>query len=208
MSDDRVATTRTGGVTPAGAGRRREILDVAERLFWEKGFHAASMEDVADAIGLTKPAIYHYFRSKDDILVEIRQSTIDQMFELTDGLVEGDGEPVDKLRDVLVAHTEVVLRRRRANKVYHEEAGSLPADRERAIRAAERAYEDIVRGLYADGVAAGQLRNADPGIAVAILLGAINWSYRWFRPRGELRAPEMAELIVSILLEGHLATGN
>ncbi len=205
MADDRAVKSRTGGVTPAGAGRRREILDVAEKLFWEKGFHAASMEDVADAIGLTKPAIYHYFASKDDILLEIRRSIMDEMLELTDGLVESEGEPVDKLRRVLVAHTEVVLRRRRANKVYHEEAGSLPAGRERGTRAADRAYEEIVRGLYAEGVAKGQLRDVDPGIAVAVLMGAINWSYRWFRPRGELRAPEMAELIVALLLEGHLA---
>lgn len=202
------AAVRTGGVTPAGAGRRREILDVAERLFWEKGFHAASMEDVADAVGLTKPAIYHYFASKDDLLLEIRRSVMDEMLELTDGVLEAEGEPVDKLRNVLVAQAEVVLRRRRANKVYHEEAGSLPAGRERATRAAERAYEDVVRGLYAQGVADGRLRDVDPGIAVAVLMGAVNWSYRWFRPRGELRAPEMAELIVSILLEGHLIASD
>lgn len=207
MADGSV-TARTGGVTPAGAGRRREILDVAERLFWEKGFHATSMEDVADAIGLTKPAIYHYFASKDDILLEIRQSIMDEMLELTDGVLQADGEPIDKLRNVLVSHTEVVLRRRRANKVYHEEAGSLPAGRERGTRAAERAYEDVVRGLYAEGVVDGHLRDVDPGIGVAVLMGAINWSYRWFRPRGALRAPEMAELIVSILLEGHLITSD
>lgn len=205
MAAKQVASARTGGITAAGAGRRREILDVAERLFWEKGFHAASMEDVADAIGLTKPAIYHYFRSKDDILLEIRQSIIDEMLELTEGVMEADRPPVDKLRDILVAHTEVVLRRRRANKIYHEEAGSLPAGRERSIRAAEAAYEDVVRELYAKAVADGSLRDVDPGIAVAVLLGAINWSYRWFRPRGRLRVPDMADLIVTLLLEGHLA---
>jgi len=196
-----------GGVTAAGAGRRREILDVAERLFWEKGFHAASMEDVADAIGLTKPAIYHYFRSKDDILLEIRQSIIDQMLELTEGVVEADGAAVDKLRDVLVAHTTMVLQRRRANKIYHEEAGSLPAGREREIRRAEADYEAVVRNLYAQAVEEGDVRAVDVGVAVAVLLGAINWSYRWYRPRGRLRAPAMAELIVDILLDGHLVEG-
>lgn len=206
MPDKQPGSARTGGVTAAGAGRRREILDVAERLFWEKRFHATSMEDVADAIGLTKPAIYHYFRSKDDILVEIRQSIIDEMLELTEGVMEADGAPVDKLRDILVAHTEVVLRRRRANKVYHEESGSLPAGRERPTPAAESQYEDVVRGLYAKAVSDGSLCDRDPGIAVAVLLGAINWSYRWYRPRGSLRAPQMAELIVEILLDGHLAS--
>ena len=118
---NRATSTRSSGTTAAGAGRRKEILEVAERLFWQKGFHAASMDDVAEAIGLTKPAIYHYFRSKDDILLELRQSIIDDMLHLIEGVLEADGSPAVKLRDILVAHTEVVLRRRRANKIYHEE---------------------------------------------------------------------------------------
>lgn len=197
-------TSARGGTSPAGAGRRQEILGVAERLFWQKGFHAASMDDVAEAIGLTKPAIYHYFSSKDDILLELRQSIIDAMLELTEGVLEAEGEPADKLRDILITHTEVVLRRRRANKVYHEEQGRLSAVAERPIQASEDAYDEVLRSLYRDGVAAGQLRDIDPGIAVATLLGAMNWSYRWFRPRGELKAPEMAEVIVGLMMDGLL----
>ena len=72
-----VRTNQGCGRASAGAGRRREILDVAERLFAEHGYASTSMDDVAEAVGVTKPAIYHYFRSKDDILLEIRQSIID-----------------------------------------------------------------------------------------------------------------------------------
>jgi AcrR family transcriptional regulator len=193
-----------GGSTAAGAGRRAEILAVAERLFAQKSYHATSMDDVADAVGVTKPAIYHYFRSKEDILLEIRQSIIDDALELVDGVLEAAGRPADKLRDILVAHTTTVLTRRRANKIFYEEQGLLSADRERAIRRAERRYEKVLHRLYEDGIAAGELRGADPGIAVATLLGACNWSYRWFKPRGRLSAEEMAQTMVELLLEGHL----
>lgn len=200
-------TSGTGGSTAAGAGRRQEILAVAERLFWQKGFHASSMDDVAEAVGLTKPAIYHYFKSKDDILLEIRQSIMDAMMELTEGVLDADGSPATKLRNILVAHTEMVLRRQRANKIFHEEQDAIADRRDRSIRRSESQYEDVLRGLYAEGVAAGELREVDPGIAVATLLGAINWSYRWFRPKGELRAPQMAEVIVDLLLHGSLIDG-
>lgn len=198
--------TASGGSTAAGAGRRAEILRIAERLFAANGYPATSMEDVADAVGVTKPAIYHYFTSKEDLLLEIRQSIIDGALDLVDGVLEADGSPARKLRDILVAHTETVLRRRRANKIFYEEHGQLSPDRERAIRRAERRYEDVLRQLYAEGIGAGELRDVDPGIAVATLLGACNWSYRWFRPRGRLRADELAAVIVDLLLEGHLAS--
>lgn len=208
MGRNRATSTRSSGTTAAGAGRRKEILEVAERLFWQKGFHAASMDDVAEAIGLTKPAIYHYFRSKDDILLELRQSIIDDMLHLIEGVLEADGSPAVKLRDILVAHTEVVLRRRRANKIYHEEQGTISNGRAKQIAKAEAGYEDVLRRLYDEGVAAGELRDVDAGIAIATILGAINWSYRWFRPGGPLRVAEMARLIVSLLLGGHLTDAH
>lgn len=208
MAARRGGTTGTGGTTAAGAGRRQEILSVAERLFWQKGFHASSMDDVADAIGLTKPAIYHYFRSKADILVELRQSIMDSMIELSEGVLEADGSPATKLRRILVAHCEMVLRRRKANKIYHEEQGTIADEQTRAMRRRESGYEDVLRGLYGEGVAAGELRDVDAGIAIATILGAINWSYRWFRPQGSLKAPQMAEVIVGLLLEGHMAEGH
>lgn len=198
------STPGAGGSTTAGAGRRREILDVAERLFAKHGYASTSMDDVAEAVGVTKPAIYHYFRSKDDILLEIRQSIIDEALERVEGILEQDGSPARKLADLLVSHTETVLRRRRANKIFHEEHGLLSPERERSISGKDRRYEQVLRQLYAEGVEAGELRDVDPGIAVATLLGASNWSYRWFRPRGTYGADEMAALIVDLLLEGHL----
>lgn len=208
MAARKGGTSGTGGTTAAGAGRRQEILTVAEKLFWQKGFHASSMDDVADAIGLTKPAIYHYFRSKDDILLELRQSIMDAMMELSEGVLEADGSPATKLRDILVAHTEMVLRRRKANKIYHEEQGTIADEQTRAMRRRENDYEDVLRRLYAEGAATGELRDVDAGIAIATILGAINWSYRWFRPQGSLKAPEMAEVIVGLLLDGHMAAGH
>ena len=198
------STAGGGGSTTAGAGRRREILDVAERLFARHGYASTSMDDVAEAVGVTKPAIYHYFRSKDDILLEIRQSIIDEALERVEGVLEAEGPPSRKLADLLVSHTETVLRRRRANKIFHEEHGLLSPDRERSISGKDTRYEKVLQQLYAEGVEAGELRDVDPGIAVATLLGACNWSYRWFRPRGQYSAEEMAALIVDLLLEGHL----
>lgn len=183
--------------------RARQILQVAERLFSKQGFFATSMDDIADAIGLTKPAIYHYFKAKDDILVQIRQRNIDEMLELARPVLDSDAAAVNKLRAILIAHTNRVITRRSVNKIYFEEASAVTGARARPIARAEEGYEEDLRKLYAQGIADGELRDVDPGIAVATILGSCNWSYRWFRPRGELSTMEMAELIVSLLLDGH-----
>jgi TetR/AcrR family transcriptional regulator, cholesterol catabolism regulator len=196
------------GKTAAGRERREEILRVAERLFHKNGYHATSLDDVADAIGFTKPAIYHYFKSKEDILFEIREAIIRDALERTEDVLILDASPAEQLRALLVGHTQMVLQNRRANKIYYEEQGLLSPSRERQIRRLERRYEEVARGLYVDGVAAGELRDIDPAVAIATILGACNWAYRWFRPRGRLKADELAEVMVDLLMNGFVADGT
>jgi TetR/AcrR family transcriptional regulator, cholesterol catabolism regulator len=202
---DRPVGAPTRGKTAAGRERREEILRVAERLFHQNGYHATSLDDVADAIGFTKPAIYHYFQSKEDILFEIRDAIIRYAIDRSQEVLSTAATPIDRLTGLLVVHTQTVLENRRANKIYYEEQGLLSADRERKIRQLERRYEKVLRKLYEEGVAAGELRDVDPAIAVATLLGACNWAYRWYRPRGRLKSHELAEVMVDFLMNGYRA---
>lgn len=191
------------GPTAAGEERRQEILRVAERLFHQDGYHATSLDDVAEVIGFTKPAIYHYFESKEDILFELRDRIIREALDRAAEITKQGGTSAEQFTAVLVAHTRTVLEERRANKIYYEEQGLLSGDRERRIREHERRYELVLRDLYTQGVADGDLRDVDPGIAVSTLLGACNWAYRWYRPGGDLRPKELAETLVDLLTHGY-----
>jgi len=196
--------TRNGGGT-SGTDRRTEIIGVATSLFREKGYHATSLDDIADHIGFTKPAIYYYFKGKDDILFTIVDDVVTDALERIRGIAASEGTAADRLHDLLVENTRVVLENIEANTVFYNERGLLSAERERDIRAREREYTQIVRDLYIEGVEVGELLDIDPRVATATLLGASIWAYRWFDGGGRLSIEQVAEDVAKLLMDGYRA---
>jgi AcrR family transcriptional regulator len=199
------ASTKDKRSTPRSRsnGRRQQIIDVATGLFRQKGYYATSLDDIADTIGFTKPAIYYYFKSKDDILFAIIDDIVDQGLQRIQAVASREGSAAERLHDLLVENTRVILENLDANTVFYNERGLLSPEHERGIRAREREYTQIVADLYVEGVANGEFIDVDPHIATSTLLGASIWSYRWFDPEGELSIDEIAEGIARILLEGY-----
>lgn len=183
--------------------RRQQIIDVATTLFRRNGYHATSLDDIADGIGFTKPAIYYYFESKEDILFEIVDGIVDGALERTTSIAARSDPAADRLHALLVENTRVVLQDLEANSVFYNERGLLSAERESAIRRREREYTRVVYDLFREGVAEGNLVDADATVATATLLGASIWAYRWFDPAGRLDADEVAEEIARLLLDGY-----
>ncbi|WP_370324186.1 TetR/AcrR family transcriptional regulator [Euzebya sp.] len=184
-------------------GRKAQIIDVSTALFREKGYHATSLDDIADRIGFTKPAIYYYFKSKEDILFAIVDEIVDGALERMTAIAETDRSPTEKMHDLLAENTRVILENIDANTVFYNERGLLSAEREQAIRQREREYTRLVRQIYIDGVEAGEFTEVNPAVATNTLLGASIWAYRWFDPRGSLTIEEVAEQIATLLLEGY-----
>jgi TetR/AcrR family transcriptional regulator, cholesterol catabolism regulator len=185
--------------------RRSQIIEVATALFRERGYHATSLDDVADRIGFTKPAIYYYFKSKEDILFTIVDGIVESALHRMRPIAERDATAVDRLHDLLVENTRVILENLEANTVFYNERGLLSPEREKQIRRREREYTNIVAALYTEGVADGELLDVDPSLATATLLGASIWTYRWFDPAGKLSVEEVSEQIARLLLEGYRA---
>ncbi|GAA3971266.1 TetR/AcrR family transcriptional regulator [Thermobifida alba] len=193
--------SRTRG--QAGNDRRTQIIKVATALFREKGYHVTSLDDIADRIGFTKPAIYYYFKSKEDVLFAIVNSIVDEALERFRAIADGPGSAGERIHALLVEHTRTILRNLDANTVFYNERGLLSPKREKEMRQREREYTEVMRSLYAEGVASGELLDIDPSVATATLLGASIWSYRWFDPRGRLSVDEVAEQIAKLLLNGY-----
>src|SRR5690606_22227104 len=140
-----------------GNDRRTQIIKVATELFREKGYYATSLDDIADRIGFTKPAIYYYFKSKEDVLFAIVNSIVDEALERFHAIAAGPGSPGERIHALLVEHTRTILRNLDANTVFYNERGLLSPEREREMRKREREYTEIMQRLYAEGVATGEL---------------------------------------------------
>lgn len=187
---------------PRNARRKSEILAAATKLFHEKGYSTTSLDDIADRVGFTKPAIYYYFKSKDDLLFEIVDGIVDDALSRIRDIVTREGSAAERLQDLLVENTRVILENLEANTVFYNSRGLLTPQREQDVRAREREYTQVVRDLYASGVRAGELRDIDPAVASSTLLGASIWTYRWFDATGRLSQERVARDVADLLMHG------
>lgn len=200
---NRRRSASAGPSESAGTDRKAQIIEVATVLFRENGYHATSLDDIAERIGFTKPAIYYYFDSKEDILFAIVDEVVRGALVRVRAIADRDEPIVERLHAILVENTQVVLENLDANTVFYNERGLLSPERERMVRDREREYTQIVRDLYVLGVASGELADVDPTVATSTLLGASIWAYRWFDRHGRLSVEDVAEQVAALLLTGY-----
>jgi TetR/AcrR family transcriptional regulator, cholesterol catabolism regulator len=180
---------------------RQEILRTAARLFQQRGYDATSMNDVANALKLSKGGLYHHFQSKDEILFEIMSHAMEITQERVIAPVRGISDPEERLRTLIRLHIEVVLspRDREITVMLHENHPLPPALRKR-INARKKEYIHFVENLIAEVQRARQAKGAvTPRAAAFALLGMVNWIYQWYKPEGNLQVtnlvPQFTELI-------------
>ena len=181
--------------------RRGEVLAAAARLFAERGFHATSMADLVDATGLTAGGLYHYIGSKDALLVAICDELMEPLLERARAIVAAGGTGEEQLRRVVREWTSHVGRNRAHMLVFNQERAVLERGSQwREVRRQRKAFEALLSGVLETGAADGTLAFADPDLALRALLGMVNHTAQWFRPRGRLTAEQVADGYVDLLL--------
>ena len=185
---------------------REEILTTATKLFADRGYRATNLGDVAKQLHVTRQALYYHFPSKADILFEIFSQFFDRLNAAIDEAVKGLDEPGQRYRAMLMAHVSVVAEQSMYSTVFVQEHRALPERFEMVIQERRRAYHRRFVRACDEAVKAGYLRSdIDPEIAVSLMFGAANWTYRWFRPGGRLSAGDVAQLADKLLFGGMLA---
>lgn len=181
---------------------REQILEAAAQIFREKGFHAASMKDIAEAVNLQKGSLYHHVSSKQEILVDILDQALDMLIEGMMGVVEQSVAPDKKLRIAVMTYLEALTRRPDLAAVLLLEHRSLePEYRKRHIPRRDR-FENLWRQIIDEGLEQGIFESENPGLAVKALMGVINWTIMWYRPDGALSAAEIADKSTDLFLNG------
>jgi AcrR family transcriptional regulator len=203
---------KSSGARPRGRDgeRRRAILDAASRVFLEKGVHAAGMRDIAAELGMAVGNLYYYFEDKEDLLAFVQEDALAGLLAFADR-VRSLELPADARLHLLVVGHVVRLNDAREGtpgSLAHLELEILSPPRRRTIQALRDRYERQFRELLEEGTAAGDFRLVDPGIAARLILGALNWTARWYRPGGARSAREIGEEAAALLVSGLLAPGR
>jgi TetR/AcrR family transcriptional regulator, cholesterol catabolism regulator len=183
--------------------RRDEILDVAAELFAEHGYEAVALADIARAVGLSKATLYHYFDRKEAILGTIVVTTIRELNAFVDAAVAGVAPPEERLAVFLEAQAEFFERHQTWFQVLLMRFSSLtePKLRDAAVEWRVK-YENTIKRIIHDGIAAGAFATASPNSVVRAVLASLYWLARWYRPNGPRRAREIAREYANVLLYG------
>ncbi|MGN9777648.1 TetR/AcrR family transcriptional regulator [Micromonospora sp. H33] len=189
------------GRTVGGEALPQRLLAVATRLFAEKGFEKTSVQEIVEAAGVTKGAMYHYFAAKDDLLQEIYQRLLRMQRERLETIM---ASPQPVARRLHAAAADVVVTAI-ANlddaTIFLQSMHLLSADRQRAVRAARREYHERFRSLVEEGQRAGPFRADVPAdLVVDYFFGAVHHLGAWFRSGGRLTPEQVGDHFADLLL--------
>ncbi len=181
--------------------KRDAVLRMAVRMFLEEGYHRTPLAKVADRLNITKPALYNYFRSKEEILHELYRIGAEQ-YETSFGRVErGEGDGLHKLRALIRAYVHIITTdsgmcfARLDDRELGEEARAQ-------VRRSKRRYDTAFRAQIAAGVDDGSIRPCNPKLAAFAIIGALNGIADWYRAGGELSVEAIAEEFALTLTDG------
>lgn len=182
--------------------READLLAAATRLFRTRGFHATSMQDLAEALAMNRGSLYHYIASKDDLLWMVLTRSFDLLQARVVPGLEADAAPLDRLRGAIREHLRVAADHADELSLIQIELRSLSPERRAEMIGRRDAYEALWRAAIADGVADGSLRPFDVRLAGIGILSACNWFTQWYRPDGPLGVDEVAERFCDLFLMG------
>lgn len=182
--------------------REAELHATATRLFRQLGYHATSMQDLGEALGMNRGSLYHYIAGKDELLWAILNRALDLLMERVVPKLEADGPPVERLTDAIREHLRVAADHADELFLVQVELRALEPERQRRIIERRNEYENHWRGAIDAGVADGSLRGVDVRLAGIGILSACNWFTQWYRPGGRLDVEQIADAFADLFLRG------
>ncbi len=196
--------------TPAIIGRREQIYVHAAQLFCTRGFAATSMNNIAEAVGITKAGLYHFVASKEELLFTLMSFSMERLEEDVVAHARLITDPVDRLTAIVRGHLQSVMQVTtpvgNPLTIILEETSALSPDKAALIKARKAAYSAFVRGTLDEIKVMGKLADVDTRMATSAIMGIILWLARWHRPDGRLSVDDIIDNLSGIALRGVLGS--
>lgn len=171
--------------------RAGKIYRAAARMIYEKGFDATSMNDIAEAVEMTKAGVYYYVKGKEELLFAIMSFAMDLLDREVIRPAGRIADPEERLRAIVAEHARLLTHDTSALVILMDEVGSLAEDHRRRITGRKRSYFELLRRTLDELDAAGKLQPVDTTVAAFSILGMVMWLARWYRPGGRLASSEV-----------------
>jgi AcrR family transcriptional regulator len=181
--------------------KREAVLRTAAQLFNEKGYAASTLDEVAERLGVSKPTVYYYVDSKDQILFECVRTGLELLQQAIREVDTAGGSAIDKLVAGMRQYVEIVTMDF-GMCVIRVGEDPLPPESRHKLRRMKAALDREFRELIRQGIAEGSIVDCDPKVAAFTFAGALSWIGRWYRPGGGLEPAEIADQCIRVLIDG------
>lgn len=180
------------------------ILRTAAQIFAEKGYHRASIRDIARATRVSLSGLYYYFDSKEELLFLIQDHAFGTLDETLERLLEGVTDPNRKIRLLIENHLRFFIDHMAEMKVLSHESGFLTGEMHERVSLRKRRLTRRVMGILEELNPTGQI---DHRVAAFAMFGMMNWVYNWYRPDRDVPVERLAEDMSRLFLRGFLQDG-
>jgi AcrR family transcriptional regulator len=206
MSPRKTATRPSpDAVEPPRTARRRDadVIAAATKVFYERGYEAATVQDVADELGILKGSLYHYIRTKEDLLFRLfEQVHEDVLAILVDAEAIPDIRPLERLRLYVHRQVEYNLDHLPSVVIYYHDMESLTGERFDYVVKSRKRHDLFVTNLIREAQATGEANDLDPRVLAQCIFASVIWTYRWYQPNGRLGKAKIAEQIAEFAVRG------
>jgi TetR/AcrR family transcriptional regulator, cholesterol catabolism regulator len=183
--------------------RAKEIIAAAAKLFKEKGYHATTIQDVADEVGMLKGSLYYHIKSKEELLYLVTKEPIRELIERQKRLMESDLTPQQKIIEFIRSHLRAFDANYPHMFVFLQEKASLSEPVQAEVAGIDFRYEVLLEAILHQGVDGGQFRRElDLKMMAFSILGMCNWMFKWYYKGGRLTIDEIAHSMAEIVLNG------
>ncbi|GAB6162117.1 TetR/AcrR family transcriptional regulator [Desulfothermus naphthae] len=183
-----------------------EILKVAQKLFYKKGYEKATTREISQKVGISKAALYHHFTNKEEILFKICLRGADELISNMKRAISRnknlDVPLKEKLKDIMLEYATTYLKNKNFNKILLHEIEFLSPEKKRVILDKETENVHQLRDFLKELMDQGLIKKFDPTVMTFTIISAIHWLYFWFKPDKGLSLEQVIEQIAEMYLDG------
>jgi len=182
------------------------ILRTSARIFAEKSYHSTSMRDISRETSVSLSGLYHYCKSKEELLFLIQDHCFGRVLERLEERIKGVADPFEKLKIFIDNHLSFFAANMAEMKVLSHEAESLEGDLHKHVSTKKDKYAKLARRILRELQEAQAVNTrVDLTVATYALFGMMNWIYNWYDPRGKLSVAQLVDNITRLFLRGFLS---
>jgi len=192
-----------GEPRPRVERKRIEILRAAAAIFRRRGYHGASVDQIANALNMAPGNLYYYFRNKEEILFACHDYSLDVLLGLMSEVETDSSPPDEKLRRLILAFIHMMLDELQGTALTLDLQALSPPLLKRIIAKRDR-FDHGMREIIQQGIDQGLFRPGDPKMIGFAMMGAVNWITKWFDPEGPMTSEEIGQRFADYLVGGLL----